>query len=200
MLVLRCGCLRRRDRVGVNHRVEDLLLPCARSRRIEVRIITGWIVGNPGEHRRLGEVEMRRIDAEVRACCGLDAGRSRAVVDVVEVLVEDHRPRGRVDEALGEADLLQLVGDGSRIAEVEDLRQLHWDRAGPLRRAVREVGERRGGEAGDVDGTLGPEGAVLDGDDRPLHERRDVGERDRDPRRSGRMQIRDEAAGAVVHQ
>ncbi len=105
-----------------------------------------------------------------------------------------------VDDALREDDLLNLVGDRPQVAEVEDLRELHGYGAGSLRGAAGDVGKRRRCETGHVDRALGPERLVLDGDDRLLDERGDVGERDRDARRAGRVEIRDQDPGAVVDQ
>ena len=189
-----------RDGTGVVHRIQHQLLSRGRSRGIDQRVVAGRVVGDAREHRGLRQVEPARIDPKVRVRRGLDARGAGAEVDVVEVVVKDDRPRIRAGQPLRERDLLHLVRKGPRVVEVENLRQLHGDGAGALRGAVGQVGDRGSGHPRHVDGTLRPEGAVLDGDDRLLHQRRDRGQRHGEPRGAGRVDIRDEPARAVEDQ
>ena len=78
----------------------------------------------------MGEVEVRRADAEVQACRRLDAVRPAAVVDVVQVEREQLALRAVRLELQRERGLVELA-QGERLArvgEVKPPRELLLDR------------------------------------------------------------------------
>jgi hypothetical protein len=77
------------DVAELDHLVEDIFLPAMRVVRIEGWVEVGWLLRNAGEQRCLGQVQLRRRLVEVGLCGRLDAVRTVAVKDLVEVHGED---------------------------------------------------------------------------------------------------------------
>src|SRR5205823_10050881 len=116
--------------------------------------------------RMLGEVGLRR---------GLDAVRVVAVVDGVQVLVEDARLRPLARELDREARLLHLAPEGALVADVELADELLRDRRAALDHlAGTDVLPRGAGDALVVDAAMLVETPVLDRDRRARHPGRDL--------------------------
>ena len=147
----------------------------------------------------MGEVEVRRADAEVQARRGLDAVRPAAVVDVVQVEREQLALRAVRLELQRERGLVELA-QGERLArvgEVKPPRELLGDRgsAGAL-----VAGAQRGACDRDrVHAGVLEEAAVLGGDRRLQHPRRDAVEGDRDAHAVLRRALEHGAVGVEHH-
>jgi len=133
----------------------------------------------PGEHRGLGQREVRRVPAEIRLRRGLDAVQPVAEVDVVEVELEDLLLR-----------VLPLGGDrAARLPELSPerlgappghvLHELLGDGRSALDVCARpEVGHGRPGDRLEVHAAVLVEAVVLDREHGPLRDVRDVVEGD----------------------
>ena len=114
--------------------------------------------------------------AEVHLSRGFDTGRSMAVVDAVQVELEDLPLAVALVEGGGQQQLSQL-GQPGAVGRVEDgdLGQLFFDGARPLLRPARDhVDQQRLGHPGPVDAAVLIEVAVLGRDRRLLERRTDV--------------------------
>ena len=180
---LRVGrvALRNRDRSEVDHLVEDVgaalfgALDVVRLRGIE----HGGGLRESREERRLGDRERREVGlAKVGLGRGFDAVGLIAVIDLVEVQLEDLLLRVRARDLDGEDRLLDLARDGDLPAHDALLHQLLRDR----RRAthdvlVQEVVAHGASDAEDVDPRIGPERLVLGRDRRVDDQLRDRAQR-----------------------
>ena len=174
--------LARRDRAGLGHPVEDVLVAREQGRprrlvAVGAQVVRG--VQHRGEHGRLPGVELLGRDAEEGVGGRLDAVRPAAEVDGVEVALEDLLLGLLLLHLQGEEGLLDLALEGALLREVEDLDVLLGDRGRTLGGVALRVREGRPEDALRVDALVGPEGAVLGGDRGVLHDLRDVRERDR---------------------
>jgi hypothetical protein len=120
--------------------------------------------------------------AEVDARGHLDAVRLVPEVDRVQVGGEDPVLRPPLLELPGERGLLDLAADRPLLLRVLVLDELLGDRRPALDEILRaDVGPDGSEHPLSVDAPVLPEAAVLDGDDRLLHERRDLVGADDDP-------------------
>ena len=127
--------LRSGDPAVVDHAPEHVRL--ARVRRgVDDRVVFGGTLRKPREIGRVSEIEIRRSDSEVHARRGLDAVRAAAVVDVVQVELEDLRLRAIRLELQRDERLMRLAqGERGRIVrKVEPSRKLLGDRRRARRR------------------------------------------------------------------
>jgi hypothetical protein len=99
-------------------------------------IVVPGALGQGGEQRGLGEVELPRVDAEVVPGRRLDASRAVAEVDVVQVQLEDLVLFELALDLEGHAHLEELAGQRPFLARYplgEDVpRELHGDGAATL--------------------------------------------------------------------
>ncbi len=136
-------------------------------------------VEDRGEHRALLDGQVLGVDAEVRLCRRLDAVGAAAEVDGVEVALEDLALGQLLLQLQGDERLLDLALERALGGQVVDLHVLLCDRRRALRRAALGVGEGGPQDALGIDAAVGPEGAVLGGDDRVTHMLGHLLERDR---------------------
>src|SRR5207253_6253863 len=113
------------------------------------------------EIRRVSEIEIRCAYPEVHARRGLDAVRAAAVIDVVQVELEDLGLRAIRLELQRDERLMRLAqGERGRIVrKVEPPRELLGDR----RRARRRRGVERAADRDRVDAEVPQEPTVLRG-------------------------------------
>ncbi len=158
----------RREHARLVHAADHVAVP--RGERLLRGLAVGGVVAvgrvdDRGEGGALLDVQLLRRGAEVGAGGGLDAVGPPPEVDRVEVPLEDllllHLPL----DLEGEDRLLGLAGPGAVLAEVEDLDVLLGDRRGALGVAAGRVVERRPEDPLGVEPLVGPERAVLRGDD-----------------------------------
>ena len=129
----------------------------------------------PGQQRRLVQLELVRVLVEVHARGHLDAVRPVPEVDRVQVRGEDPVLRPALLELPGERGLLELAADRALLLRVLVLDELLRDGRAALHDRLRaDVGPDRAGHAPDVDALVLPEAPVLHGDDRLLHDGRDL--------------------------
>ena len=130
-----------------------------------------------GEERGLGERELREVRlAEIRLGRRLHAVRLVAVVDLVEVELEDLLLRVRARHLDREDALADLPRQGDLATDDPLLHELLRDgrRATLTRAPIRQVREDRARDAEHVDPGVGPEGLVLGGDGRVDEHLRDL--------------------------
>ena len=140
---------------SVQHLPPALLHRLQLVRRAE-RVVERRRLREPREERRLRPAQVGRVHAEVHLGRRLRAPRAVAVVDGVEVELEDLLLRVAPLHLLGEDQLAELATDGSalRLGRVENivLDHLLRDRRAPERRRVmREVVDDRDEQAPVVD-------------------------------------------------
>ena len=171
--------LRRRDRAGLGHRVEDVGAARARAVGVRERVEPRRRLRQPGEERRLGEGQLRGRLGEVRARGGLGAVGAVPERDAVEVAGQDPLLRPLAVELHRQAALRQLPRVRLLVAEVERPGQLLRDRRAALDDvALAGVRHERAGGAAVVDPLVLVEAPVLDRDDRLLQPRRHLVEPD----------------------
>jgi hypothetical protein len=182
---LRLGRLLRGDHPLLGHRVEDLVAAVARALLVEERVVGGRRLRQPGQQRRLVQLQLLGGLVEEHARGRLHAERllpaDRAVGHVVEVAVEDPLLGVEVLELLGElglADLALVALDAVAlgVARVHVAHQLHRQRGAALDglAAAREVLHAGAHDALEVDALVVEEALVLDRHGGVLHDLRDV--------------------------
>ncbi len=156
-----------------DHRPQHLVAPFQRRLGVEEGVVFGGRLRQPGDHRRLGQVEVLGRFAEVglRRRLGSDGSLAvdRPVRRRVEVLGQDPVAVMRFEEFLRQRRFLDLpLQRVFRVVDVEVADQLLGDRRGALNRLA--AGQRvLPGGAGDalrVEGAVGEEVLVLDRDGR----------------------------------
>ena len=204
----RDGLRRRGVRLGagdpavVGHAPQDVALTFARRRRVARGVVRGRPLREAGEVRGVREVQVARADPEVHPRGGLDPVGLAAVVDVVQVEVEDVRLRAPSFELERDERLVRFAERERRgvVGEVEPPRELLRDRR--RARALRSGGRRGARDRERIDADVPLEAAIL-GRDRGLeHPRGDRLERDRDPQavaalvlEDGAVRVEDDRAG-----
>ncbi len=180
VLLLRLPHLSCRCRVGVVHRVEDDVSTSECLSRVADGVVGLGGADQPGQHRGLGEGEVRCGGAEVVVGGGADPVDAVAEVDLVQVELEDLLLRVLLLHPDGERRLLQL--SRVRLLRVGDERVLHellGDRGPSLHDRPRpEVREERPQDRFAAQRPVLVEALVLDGEDGLLRDRRDVAQRD----------------------
>ena len=179
------------DLAELGHPVEDDVAARLRDLRVGRRVEPDRVLDQPGEQRRLTQVEVLGVLAEVVAGGGLDAVGAVTEVGDVEVALEDPvlgvvlLERDRVPQLLDLA-LVGVLGGGLALrgglglGEQRHLRHLLGDRGATLDDAAAGlVGEEGAQRALQVESAVLVEAVVLDRDDRGAHDRGDVLELDR---------------------
>ena len=159
----------------LEHLVEDDAAALLRGLRVRHRVEPGRVARDAGEEGRLGERQLARRLLEVRERRLADAVRAVPEVDRVQVRGQDPVLLLALLELPGERRLLQLARDGALVLDVGVLDELLRDRRAALDdRLVLDVGGERAPDRPQVDAAVLVEALVLDGDDRLLHDRRDL--------------------------
>ena len=183
------------------HQFDDRIAPLDGALGRATRIVTLGRLGQSGEHRRLGDVEIARRFSEVPLRRRLDAVRAVAERDLIEVQLEDLVLRVLRLDGARDLRFLELAGQSREAAAVatvdrlgEDLsRELHRDGREALgESAMPDVGEDRAGDALPVDARVLIEPLVLRHHERVPDERRDLV--DLQQRASLEPELGDEAA------
>ena len=165
------------------HPVEDDVAPGLRLLGVEHRVVGGRLLDDAGEQGGLAQVELRRADTEVVERGRLDAVGLVAVVDEVEVALEDLVLGEVLLDVQRVLQLLELARVGlvdgglrgvlvaplQRVLLEGDLHELLGERRGALHVAALQVGDQRPAEAADVEAAVLVEARVLDRDLRVLH-------------------------------
>ena len=175
--------LRGGDVVLVDHRLQHLGLTALRLKRIDDGVIGGGRLRQADQHRGLGQGQVVRVAVKVAAGGGLDPVRLAAVIDGVQVHLEDGRLAVGLVQLEREDGLLHLsLQCGRRVGPDEDLlHQLLADGATALTDPVMQVVIDGGaGDAADVDPAVLVEAMVLDCDGGVDHIGGDVAERNHD--------------------
>src|SRR5690606_8054072 len=154
------------QRAGLDHPVDGDVAARLRPLRVPHGVVLDRVADDPGEHRRLADVQLLDGHAEVGLGRGLDPVGVVAEVDGVQVAGEDlllgHLPL----EPLREHDLLDLAVERLLLREQLELHQLLGDgRAALADPALLDVGLEGAQHAPDVVAVVDPEALVLDGDD-----------------------------------
>ena len=149
---------------------------------VGARVVERGQLGERGEHRGFGDIQLLRVLAEIDLRRRLHAVRPRAQVDLVQVQLED-RVLGKVALDLDrDARFLKLTRERLLAADLlgEDVAgQLHRDGREPLRETERKhVGLDGAEDAPEVDPVVVVEALVLGGDERLAHGQRYFAERD----------------------
>ena len=157
------------------HRPQHLEPARPRGLRVRDGVVAGRIGGDPGQQRRLRQVEPRRRRVEVRLRGALDPVRAVPEVDRVQVGGEDAELLPALLQLPGERRLLELAADRPLRGDARVLDELLRDRRAALHDALaRHVRPHGASDAAQVDAAVLVEALVLDRDDRLLHDRRDV--------------------------
>ncbi len=142
-------------------------------------VVARRVGGDAREQRGLGERQLARLLAEVRARRLQDAVGAVAVVDRVEVGRQDPLLRPALLELPGERGLAHLACDRALVAHVRVLHELLRDRGAALDEPLAaDVLPEGAADAPHVDAPMLVEALVLHGDDRLLHDRRNLSARD----------------------
>src|SRR5207302_11071945 len=124
-----------RDHLLAHHRIEDLGLPQLGPSRVDQWAVIGWRLWQAGEHRRLAERQGVRGGVEEAARGSFGPVTLRAVINGVEVELEDLVLRIAAIEVDGEHGLSDFALDGGRWVRTDEdlLDQLLADGAAALR-------------------------------------------------------------------
>src|SRR6185295_7387376 len=126
--------------------------PRERTRGVDRRRVGGGRFHETRNQRRLRDVEVGRVLAEVTERGGFDAEEAVAEVRLVQVHLEDLILAEGLLEAAGEDELLQLAADGLVRRQEAEPRELLRDGARTLLGAVaRQVVQQRAREADWID-------------------------------------------------
>ena len=174
---LRFGGLRGADDAGLPHAVEHIQLAGARTARIDHRVVGGRCLGQPGQHRRLGERDVLQRPAEVGFRRRRETVGAMAQVDLVQVDLEDLVLRELVLEPVREQRLIGLARQRALGTQVDVARHLHRDGGGALVQAVPQVGQGSAQQPLGVDAAVLVEARVFHREHRVFHRLRDVGDR-----------------------
>ena len=165
----------------VMHPSQDIELPRLRPLRVGDGVVRRRRLGQAGEHRRLGRVQVLERLGEIDLRRGREAVRPLPEEDLVDVQLED-LVLGQVGLDLpGQQHLAQLAGDGLFPGQEEVPGDLHRDRPGALLGAAGQVGDRRPEHRQIVDAAMLVEALVLGGQNGLFHDIRDFGDRDDRP-------------------
>ena len=179
-------CGGRADVANGHHPVEDVEPALLGGRQLILcaeRVVHRRCLRQPSKEARLRPAQVVGMDLEIRLGRGLGPIRAVAVVDAVEVELEDLRLRVAALHLLGEDELMKLPADCSRLRLlcVEDvvLHHLLCDgRRAQRGRVVREVVADCDHQAAIVDARVVVERAVLGVDGRALQLEADLAQRD----------------------
>ena len=120
------------DGAGLDHRVEHQVAPLDGAVGMAEGIEVVRALNDAGQHRALGQVELLHILAEVGLRSLAKAvdreAAALAEVDLVGIHFEDLLLVEAMLELEGDHDLRELVLDGARVGEEEQLGQLHGQR------------------------------------------------------------------------
>ncbi len=166
------------DVVLLQHRLQHDAAALACEARVLDGVEAARVLRDAGEERRLGEGEEPGAVAEVRERRLLHAVGAVAEVDRVQVGGQDPllRPLLRAGQLPGERRLAHLAADRALVAHPDVLDELLRDRRAALDDAlVTDVRPECPADRAHVDAVVLPEAAVLDVDDRLLHQGVDVG-------------------------
>ena len=175
--LLRVGGIRlgRRDRVVAHHRVQHYALPCLGPIEVGDGIEFGRRLWQAGEEAGLSQRQLAGGLAEVGQRRRLHPIRPIAVIDPIQIRLEDLGLRVLMLDLDREDRLVQLAQHGAVFREVDVLDELLGDRAAALVEAkVEQVVEAGLARAQQVQTAVLVKAAVLDGDGRLLHRRRDL--------------------------
>lgn len=154
------------DVAAADHRVEHDELALLGHHEVDVGGVERGRVGQAREHGGFGQGELARPLAEVALGGRADAVVVRAVVDGVEVHLEDLVLRVVPLHVEREEEFLRLAAEGLLVREEEVLDELLRDGARALLNLARlQVDERRARDALEVEAVVAVEAPVLDGDD-----------------------------------
>jgi hypothetical protein len=187
--------------VGADHGVEHEALAGFRSGHVAVRVELGGRLGQPGEQRCLGQRELRRRLAEVGFGRRLDPVRLVAVVDAIQIGLEDLVLRILVLDLDREDHLVELAKDGPVLRQVDVFDQLLRDRAPALVESEPEQVLQAGlPGAQQVQRAMLVEGSVFDRDRRLPHGGGDLAQGDDVPPLGSLVDLGQEhGAGTVVN-
>jgi len=170
--------LRRSNKSQLGHPPQHVMLPLPGTLQIRYRVVHGWRLGQPGEHRGLGEAELLERFTEVDLRRGGKAVRALPQINLVHVQLEDLVLRQAVLDLEGEHRLVQLARQGLLRGQEEVARHLHGDRARALAAPARyEVGIGGAHHAEIVDAGVLVEALVLGREDGRLELGGNVGDR-----------------------
>jgi hypothetical protein len=159
--------LRAGDHPEVGHLVQDVVTAAKRRARVAEGVVDGGRLREPGQQRRLVELEVLHglVEEDPRGGGRADGGGApdRPVGNVVEVLREDPGLRVLVLDLLGELGLPDLALERPLpVGDVEVADELHRDRRAALHRLARaEVLHAGADDALVVDSLVPVEAAVL---------------------------------------
>jgi hypothetical protein len=171
-----------RDEALLDHEVEDGGAAEAGAGGVLDRIERARACRQPGEERRLGKRQLRRMRVEIDACGHLDAVGAVPEVDRVQVRGQDPVFRPAALELPSERGLLELAADRALALRVRVLDELLGDRRSALHQLlVADVCPDRAHDPLEVDPAMLPEPSVLDRHDGLLHHGRDLIGVDDDP-------------------
>ena len=157
------------------HLAEDQVAAAQGLLRIEQRRIGDGALGQAGQQRGLGQVQIFGVLGEVELRCGLEAVHAAAEINLVAVEREDLLLGEGALDLDGEIGFLHLAGGGAIGGEKKIARQLHGQRGSALGAAVgAEIVPERAGDAEDVDAPVRFEVLVFDGDDGLAQDGREV--------------------------
>ncbi len=155
------------DDAGVAHHVEHRRAPRERTRGVDRWRVGGGRFHEARDQRRLRDVQVGRVLAEVTERCGFDSVEAVAEVRLVQVQLEDLILAERAFEAAGEHELLQLPADGLVRRQEAEPRELLRDGAPALLGAVaRQVVQQRARQADRIDAAVVVKAPVFDRDHR----------------------------------
>ncbi len=165
------------DEAGLDHAAQHITLAQRRARRIDDRVEGRWRLGQPCQHRRLGQRDLAERFAEVGLCGHREAVGALAEIDLVEVKLEDLVLRQAALDLQREQDFIELAIEGLLARQEEVSRHLHGDRRGALAASARgHVGDCRAHDAKRVDAGMFVEALVLGREDGLLEDGRHVGD------------------------
>ena len=171
--------LRGRDVVELAHPAQDVLLAGLRASGIGDRVVARRRLGQPGQHRELGDAEPFERAAEVGLRSGREPVGALTEKDLVDVELKDLVLAQVVLDLECEQGLVELAAEGLLLAEEEVARHLHGDGAGALpRTSVEKVREGGARHADVVDAAVLVEAFILGGKNCLHHRLRHVLDRD----------------------
>ena len=186
------------DRAHRHHAVEHVVHPCKGALRIDVRVAGRRRLRQARDQRGLRQRESVGVHAEVRFGRILDAIRTVAKVDRVEVHLENLRLGVPLVDLVREQRFTQLAHHRLVLREKHVARQLLGDGAGALCRAAQDhVDHERFEDAARIDRPLRVELAIFRGEDRNPHRRRHLVEGDGVVRRGAEPYVSDQRSVTI---
>ena len=163
------------DQALAEHQREHRVSPLTRRGRARDRVVGRRVRRDACKECRFGQSQLARVLVEVDAGRHLDPVRAVPEVDGVQVRGQDPVLGPAPLELPGERRLLQLPADGALGLDVRVLDELLRDGRAALDDVlVAQVGPDRAEDPAEVDSPVLPEAAILDCDDRLLHDRGDL--------------------------